>query len=97
MLFNSIEFIFAFLPIAYVVFWALPGARARYVWLTITGYVFYGWWDPRFCLLMAFSTLVSYVAGLGMLTSELGSRRRKLFLIIPISVDLALLGFLSRL
>jgi alginate O-acetyltransferase complex protein AlgI len=93
MLFNSIEFIFAFLPIAYVVFWALPGARARYVWLTITGYVFYGWWDPRFCLLMAFSTLVSYVAGLGMLTSELGSRRRKLFLIIPISVDLALLGF----
>lgn len=93
MLFNSIEFIFAFLPIAYVVFWLLPNARSRYVWLTITGYVFYGWWDPRFCLLMAFSTLVSFSAGLGILKSPKGSRARKAYLVIPISVDLALLGF----
>lgn len=93
MLFNSIEFIFAFLPLAYVVFWSLGTAQARYVWLTITGYVFYGWWDPRFCLLMAFSTLVSYVAGLGMLKHPVGSRERKLYLVVPISVDLALLGF----
>ncbi len=93
MLFNSIEFIFAFLPIAYVVFWMLGTANARYVWLTITGYVFYGWWDPRFCLLMAFSTLVSYVAGLGMLRSPPGTRARKMYLVVPITVDLALLGF----
>ena len=93
MLFNSIEFIFAFLPLAYVVFWALPSAQPRYVWLTITGYVFYGWWDPRFCLLMAFSTLVSYTAGLGILRSPVGSRARKLYLVVPITVDLALLGF----
>jgi alginate O-acetyltransferase complex protein AlgI len=93
MLFNSIEFIFAFLPIAYVVFWALPNATLRYKWLTVTGYVFYGWWDPRFCLLMAFSTMVSYLAGLGILRSPVGSRARKLFLVVPISVDLALLGF----
>lgn len=93
MLFNSIEFIFAFLPIAYAVFWSLQTANARYIWLTVTGYVFYGWWDPRFCLLMAFSTLVSYVAGLGMLRSPIGSRQRKLYLVVPITVDLALLGF----
>ena len=93
MLFNSIEFIFAFLPLTYAVFWLLPSARLRYVWLTLAGYVFYGWWDPRFCLLMAFSTLVSYVAGLGMLRHPVGSPRRKLFLVVPISVDLALLGF----
>jgi alginate O-acetyltransferase complex protein AlgI len=93
MLFNSIEFIFAFLPLAYVVFWSLPSAKSRYIWLTITGYVFYGWWDPRFCLLMAFSTLVSYVAGLGMLRSPMGSRQRKMYLVVPIAVDLALLGF----
>ncbi len=93
MLFNSIEFIFAFLPLAYLVFWSLGTAQARYVWLTITGYVFYGWWDPRFCLLMAFSTLVSYVAGLGMLKHPVGSKERKLYLVVPITVDLALLGF----
>jgi alginate O-acetyltransferase complex protein AlgI len=93
MLFNSLEFIFAFLPIAYAVFWLLPSASARYVWLTVCGYVFYGWWDPRFCLLMAFSTLVSFSAGLGMLRSPVGSRARKAFLVVPITVDLALLGF----
>lgn len=93
MLFNSIEFIFAFLPIVYAVFWLLPNAQSRYVWLTISGYVFYGWWDPRFVLLMAFSTLVSFGAGLGMLRSAIGSRERKWFLIIPIAVDLLLLGF----
>ncbi len=92
MLFNSLEFIFAFLPITYGVFWLLPTASARYVWLTIAGYVFYGWWDPRFCLLMAFSTLVSYTAGLGMLRHAPGTRGRKLLLVIPIGVDLALLG-----
>ena len=93
MLFNSVEFIFGFLPIAYAVFWLLPNASSRYVWLTVAGYVFYGWWDPRFCLLMAFSTLVSFTAGLGMLRHPVGSRKRKLYLVVPITLDLALLGF----
>src|SRR6266513_849606 len=92
MLFNSTIFIFVFLPIAYVVFWALPNTTTRYVWLTITGYVFYGYWDARFCLLMAFSTLVSYFAGLGFLRWQ-DHTRRKLCLIVPIVVDLALLAF----
>jgi alginate O-acetyltransferase complex protein AlgI len=92
-LFNSIEFLFGFLPIAYAVFWLLRSTRSRYVWLTVSGYVFYGWWDARFCLLMAFSTLVSYFAGLGMLRTAAGSRERRLCLIIPITLDLLLLAF----
>src|ERR1041384_5417234 len=70
----------------------LRSASARYIWLTITGYVFYGYWDARFCLLMAFSTLVSYTAGLGFLRWS-DPRHRKLCLVIPITIDLALLGF----
>ena len=93
MLFNSYVFLLAFLPITWLVFWALGSARARYIWLAITGYVFYGYWDPRFCLLMAFSTLVSYLAGLGFLRWDADPRRRKLCLIVPIVVDLSLLGF----
>ncbi len=92
MLFNSVVFIFGFLPICYVVFWLLRSADARYRWLTVSGYVFYGYWDARFCLLMAFSTLVSYTAGLGFLRWE-DPRRRKLCLVIPVTVDLTLLGF----
>jgi alginate O-acetyltransferase complex protein AlgI len=92
MLFNSPVFLFVFLPITYVGFWLLRTARSRYVWLTVSGYVFYGYWDARFCLLMAFSTLVSYFAGLGFLRWS-DHRHRKLCLVIPITVDLLLLGF----
>jgi alginate O-acetyltransferase complex protein AlgI len=92
MLFNSFVFLLAFLPITYVVFWTLPSAKSRYVWLTITGYVFYGYWDPRFCLLMAFSTAVSFTAGLGFLRWT-DPRHRRLLLVIPITVDLLILGF----
>src|SRR5215470_11201921 len=92
MLFNSYVFLFVFLPVTYAVFWSLRGTWARYVWLTITGYIFYGYWNPRFCLLMAFSTLVSFLAGLGFGRWN-EPRRRKLCLVVPIAVDLTLLGF----
>jgi alginate O-acetyltransferase complex protein AlgI len=92
MLFNSFIFIFVFLPVAYGVYWTLRSTTARFVWLTITGYVFYGYWDARFCLLMAFSTLVSYFAGLGFLRWK-DPKHRKLCLVVPITVDLALLAF----
>lgn len=92
MLFNSAVFLFAFLPITYFVFWALRSKTARYVWLTITGYVFYGYWNPKFCLLMLFSTVVSYTAGLGFLRWPEDARKRKILLVIPITVDLCLLG-----
>lgn len=92
MLFNSFIFLFAFLPVTYAVFWLLRTAQQRYIWLAITGYVFYSYWNPWFCLLMAFTTIVSFLAGLAMLkfTSQ---RTRTLCLVIPIAVDLSMLGF----
>jgi alginate O-acetyltransferase complex protein AlgI len=92
MLFNSLIFIFGFLPICYLVYWRLKEKNHRYIWLTIAGYVFYGSWNYKFCALMAFSTVVSYLAGRGLLKWD-DRERRKLCLIVPISVDLALLGF----
>jgi alginate O-acetyltransferase complex protein AlgI len=92
-LFNSVVFLFAFLPVTYVVFWTLRSASSRYVWLTITGYVFYGYWNWRFCFLMALSTLVSYSAGLGFLRWDDNVRLRKICLWLPIFVDLSLLAF----
>ncbi len=92
MLFNSAIFLFVFLPVTYVVFWMLHSKNARYVWLAITGYVFYGYWNPKFCLLMLFSTLVSYSAGLGFLRYGENPRARKWLMVTPIVVDLTLLG-----
>lgn len=93
MLFNSAIFLLAFLPITYFVFWFLRSKDARYIWLAATGYVFYGYWNPKFCLLMLFSTLVSYTAGLGFLKWSESARARKYLLVVPITVDLLLLGY----
>src|SRR5262245_65222004 len=91
MLFNSLTFLYLFLPVTYLVFWRLKTKGQRHVWLAVTGYVFYSFWNYKFCALMLASTLVSYSAGLGLLRWQDGVRRRLCFL-IPISVDLALLG-----
>ena len=92
MLFNSLPFLYGFLPLTYLVFWRLRTKRSRYAWLTVTGYVFYSFWDYRFCALMATSTLVSYLAGLGLRAWD-DPRRRRLCLIAPVTIDLCLLGF----
>src|SRR5262245_44130814 len=95
MLFNSLQFLFVFLPIAYFVFWRLRNRNQRYVWLTITGYVFYGTWNYKFCAFMAFSTVVSYLSGLAL--AQLEGKRRKVYLVLPIAVDLLLLGYFKYL
>jgi D-alanyl-lipoteichoic acid acyltransferase DltB (MBOAT superfamily) len=51
------------------VFFALYLATARSlrlqnVLILVASYVFYGWWDPRFLMLIAASTAIDYVAGL---------------------------------
>jgi alginate O-acetyltransferase complex protein AlgI len=91
MLFNSHIFLFVFLPVTYLVFWRLKGRTPRHVWLTIAGYVFYAFWNYRFCALMALSTTVAFLAGLGM--ERFSGRRRKACLIASIAVDLSLLAF----
>jgi alginate O-acetyltransferase complex protein AlgI len=92
MLFNSVIFLYVFLPVAYLVFWLLRSKEQRYVWLTVTGYCFYACWNYKFCSLMLFSTVVSFLAGLGMARSE-NPRARRWLLVVPIAIDLALLGF----
>jgi alginate O-acetyltransferase complex protein AlgI len=91
MLFNSLPFLYFFLPITYFVFWKLTNSRSRYVWLTITGYVFYSFWNYKFCALMALSTAVSFLAGLGFLKWN-EPRQRRWCLIVPVAFDLLMLG-----
>ena len=57
-------------------------------------YVFYGWWDWRFLGLIIASTLVDYIAALGM---ERGgdSPARKRWLHLSVFANLSILGFFS--
>ena len=91
MLFNSLAFLFGFLPIVYFVFWRMSTLKQRHVWLAVTGYVFYSFWNYKFCALMFASTAISYLAGLGLLRWS-DPRTRRLCLIVPVAIDLTLLG-----
>jgi len=87
MVFNSNIFLLAFLPIVFTLFWVAHTKQQRYVLLTISGYVFYGYWNWRFCFLMLFSSLVSYGAAIGISRSTSAGARRA-WVIAPLSVDL---------
>ena len=64
MLFNSIQFAI-FLPIVFAIYWLLRNhLKLQNAFVVLASYVFYGWWDWRFLLLIAFTSLCSYVSGL---------------------------------
>lgn len=64
MLFNSKAFL-VFLPIVFLLYWfVFRGRRWQNLLLLVASYVFYGWWDWRFLLLIAFTSLCSYASGI---------------------------------
>jgi len=89
MVFSSYLFIFFFLPLALLGYYAAP-KKLRHLTLTIFSYIFYGWANPWFCLLMLFNTSVDYTNGRLMGAYP---ARKKLFVTISIVCDLAILGF----
>lgn len=64
MLFNSLEFAL-FLPLVFLLYWFVFNRNLRLQNLFIVGisYLFYGWWDWRFLLLIAFTSGCSYLSG----------------------------------
>ena len=71
MLFNSLEFAI-FLPVVFLIYWAIGYAhindrlklRLQNAFIVLASYVFYGWWDWRFLLLIAFTSFCSWGSGL---------------------------------
>src|SRR5579863_2690673 len=62
MVFSSHIFVFYFLPLALLLYYAGPRGMRNFT-LTLVSYVFYGWMNPYFILLIAYSTLVDYCCG----------------------------------
>ena len=88
MLFHSWIFL-VFFAIVYPVYLLVKGTRFRSLWLLLASYVFYGWWNPLYLLLIAYSTAVDYLAVLAMARWHC----RKLGLFLSVSNNLVLLGF----
>lgn len=65
MLFNSFEFIL-FLPIVFLLYWFVfnKSVKLQNLFIIVVSYIFYGWWDKTFLLLIAFTTFCSYISGI---------------------------------
>ena len=81
MLFNSIQFAI-FLPIVFLLYWFVfdrfiskskHQLRLQNAFVVVASYVFYGWWDWRFLLLIAFTSFCSW--GSGMLMQRVESQQ----------------------
>lgn len=70
MLFNSIEYI-AFLPIVFTIYWLLRNhLKLQNFFVVLASYVFYGWWDWRFLILIAITSFCSWGSGLLIATKD---------------------------
>lgn len=91
MLFNSFIF-FIFLGVILPIFYILPSKQSKNIFLLFTSYLFYGYWDLRFCSLLAISTLIDYYIGKQLFKTR-DSKKRKFLLVISLCVNLGILGF----
>ncbi len=99
MLFNSFEYLL-FLPIVFSLYWfvfdyALRSCKHQLLWqnlfVVIASYIFYGWWDWRFLILIAITTILSFLSGLGIECAPT-QRGKKAVMVANIIVNLGILG-----
>ncbi|HMQ48411.1 MAG TPA: MBOAT family O-acyltransferase [Saprospiraceae bacterium] len=93
MLFNSLEFAI-FVPIVFGLYWYVfnKNLKIQNLFILVASYVFYGWWDYRFLLLIFISSLCDYLVGQAIYDSK-SDRQKKWLLWISLAVNLGLLGF----
>lgn len=97
MLFNSAQFLI-FLPVVLILYHVLP-KRVRHLWLLAASYYFYMCWNAKYALLMLFSTLVTWLCGLGLervknqnLDEQTALRRKKLCVTASLILNLGVLA-----
>ncbi len=99
MLFNSFEFAI-FLPIVFLLYWfvfdyALSKCKHQLLlqnlFIVVASYIFYGWWDWRFLILIAITTILSFLSGIGIEKAPT-QRGKKAVMIANIIVNLGILG-----
>ncbi len=94
MLFNSYEFLFAFLP-ATLLLYFLVGRRsalAAVAFLALASLFFYGWWNPRYLLLLLGSVGFNYLVGRRLAQSPVRANGDRAMLWLGIAGNLALLS-----
>lgn len=92
MLFNSFDFLL-FLPIVFMLYWfVFKRLQWQNLFLVVASYVFYGWWDWRFLILIALTSLFSYISGLLIARYDGQRKRQKMVSAANIILNLSILG-----
>lgn len=97
MLFNSIHFLI-FFPLVTLIYFMLPD-KIKWVWLLVASYYFYMSWNPLYAILIALSTIITYLSGLlidkaNKLDDKTKSRKlKRLWVALSFISNLAILFF----
>lgn len=89
MVFSSSTFMFLFLPIFFILYYAVP-FKAKNIVLCIFSLIFYAWGEPVYIVLMIFSSVVDFCNGICM---EKFKKHKIIFMVISVVINLSLLGF----
>ena len=90
MLFNSFPFL-VFFPTVTIIYFLLP-RKVRWMWLLVMSYYFYMNWHAEYALLMASSTIVTWVCG-NIVAKVAEEKPRKAVLAAGIVINLGMLGY----
>jgi len=97
MLFNSVTFLL-FLVTVFVLYWFVlqRNLKIQNLFIIVASYVFYGWWDWRFLILIIFTSFCSWLCGIAMQRADNQNYprlfTRKFLNISNIVVNLGILG-----
>ena len=94
MVFSSLLFLFAFLPLTVALYYAVPNNRWRNWVLFVVSLLFYGWGEPVYILVMLASIAAAY--GFGFLVAkyrETNVRRARIWMTVSLCANLSALLF----
>ena len=92
MIFSSIPFLFFFFPLFILLYFTLPFKYKNYI-LLLFSLIFYAWGEPIYILLMIFSSIVDFINGKNIEKYKDDNKKKKIYLIISIIINISLLGF----
>lgn len=92
MVFSSNEFLFLFLPLSLILYFAVP-MKWRNLALFVVSLVFYGWEKPIYLLIMLFVIVVNYVFGYLIDRAGDDAKKKKRALVWGVALNLLVLGF----
>ena len=91
MVFSSIVYMFAYLPITLLAYYLVP-RQGRNIFLFIVNLIFYGWGEPKLVLLMVFNIFFNYIGGWLVDKYRADAKKKKLFLILTCVLDIGILA-----